>query len=482
MGVRLRLCVPLIDHVWHIYHQVINFEKAAAILGDAAVKEAMAKADISSNAMMHWMCDNADWNESTLHGKGGWHVMAIMMAITPFLEFKKKVPTAKVTDEEIMAVPGPQKLPSPVAAAYADETFPTATEAATAREVEAEWGGQDGTQRTVDLSYKVTTTTADRIVAPLFAKFHVTVQEGEHPGQTRFFFHPFVEAKPDSDEAVYSTLVCILECCEAAGVVPHITFDQPLYERAFKIRNRMAALPGGERWKNLILHLGLFHTIMSYMGSIGHRMEGSGIQEALEQAYGSGAAEHLLAGKAHSRAVRAHQIVHKALYEDLVLRLVDNEILGLEEDELAALKTDLATLNDAYDTMLATSETTVAGEKACQDAAERVDAKLQDLRAKLAGGEECKDGGPPSEKHRTAKLWLGYLDQVDLLLTTIKAERTSNFKLTLTCIRAMLPHFAHAGRHRYVHGPLPSVLTLNGAALLMSPPVPCFLALVLVRL
>ena len=52
---------------------------------------------------------------------------------------------------------------------------------------------------------------------------------------------------------------------------------------------------------------------MSFLGSIGHLMAGYGLREVLELIYASNAVDHIMAGKAISRAVRAHLIVNAAL-------------------------------------------------------------------------------------------------------------------------------------------------------------------------
>ena len=51
---------------------------------------------------------------------------------------------------------------------------------------------------------------------------------------------------------------------------------------------------------------------MSFLGSIGHIMAGSGLQELLELVCAQNAAGHILSGKAISRAVRGHLLVDSA--------------------------------------------------------------------------------------------------------------------------------------------------------------------------
>ena len=70
--------------------------------------------------------------------------------------------------------------------------------------------------------------------------------------------------------------------------------------------------------KCMVLRLGGFHMQMSFLGSIGHLMADSGLQELLEVAYASNTVSHILTGKAVSRAVRGHLLVEAALNSILV--------------------------------------------------------------------------------------------------------------------------------------------------------------------
>lgn len=52
---------------------------------------------------------------------------------------------------------------------------------------------------------------------------------------------------------------------------------------------------------------------MSFLGSIGHLMAASGLQEMMELIYASNAVVHMLTGKAVARAIRGHLLVDAAL-------------------------------------------------------------------------------------------------------------------------------------------------------------------------
>ena len=50
----------------------------------------------------------------------------------------------------------------------------------------------------------------------------------------------------------------------------------------------------------------------------------------------------------------------------------------------------------------------------------------------------------------TSKLWLQYMEMVDLLKKFIKAEHTGKWLLHLQCLYDMLPYFAASGHNMYL--------------------------------
>lgn len=74
--------------------------------------------------------------------------------------------------------------------------------------------------------------------------------------------------------------------------------------------------------------------MMSYLGSIGHLMSGSGLQELLEVVYAPNSVVHMMSGKAVSRAVRGHLLVDAALNALLTSSALDvnlSQVLGSDE-------------------------------------------------------------------------------------------------------------------------------------------------------
>ena len=67
--------------------------------------------------------------------------------------------------------------------------------------------------------------------------------------------------------------------CKTLNVTtPSIRFDQPLWLKVTEIDI--------EKSLNIVIHLRGFHTLMSFVGSIGSLMDGSGIETVLQTVYG----------------------------------------------------------------------------------------------------------------------------------------------------------------------------------------------------
>ena len=126
----------------------------------------------------------------------------------------------------------------------------------------------------------------------------------------------------------YSTLKFVSSQAGKYNVTPVLTFDQPLYWKVLTI-NRLQ--PTDNALKDVVLGLGEFHMDMSFLGSIGNLMAGSGLHEELHVVYASNTVNHMLSGKAVSRALRRHLLVDAALHT-ILLADAYNVPLPLEDD------------------------------------------------------------------------------------------------------------------------------------------------------
>lgn len=158
---------------------------------------------------------------------------------------------------------------------------------------------------------------------------------GEKYVTSRIIPLPFIDGNPCNYDTIYTVLHdANLKCINHGQRHIFVTFDQPLYAKAREIMARSPQLD------NVIVRIGGFHMLMSYMGCIGKIMEGSGLKEALATVYAFNSIDKLLEGHIYARAVRAHVMVNTVLADLLFFEMENSGLLN---------KDDLQTLRDILD-------------------------------------------------------------------------------------------------------------------------------------
>ncbi|XP_044579087.1 uncharacterized protein LOC123261518 [Cotesia glomerata] len=162
---------------------------------------------------------------------------------------------------------------------------------------------------------------------------------------------------------------------------------------------------------------------MSFMGAIGHIMQGSGVKEVLAEIYASKSLEKMLNGHAYARAVRAHTLLQLTL-----------AIIILKEVEM----------NDIMDADLIVNIEHILGNTLSYNDIENDDevsgALLDKFNQKL---KEYEERGP------TEKLWIQYFCMVSIAKKFLRAERMGDWKAHLNCVKEMLPYFHASGHFPY---------------------------------
>lgn len=80
----------------------------------------------------------------------------------------------------------------------------------------------------------------------------------------------------------------------------------------------MRSQPNDYDLKRLVLRLGEFYMQVSFLGSIGHLITGSRLQELLEMIYARNTVTYMMTGKAVARTVRGHMLVDAAMNTILI--------------------------------------------------------------------------------------------------------------------------------------------------------------------
>ncbi|KAK3917801.1 Protein lin-54-like protein [Frankliniella fusca] len=246
--------------------------------------------------------------------------------------------------------------------------------------------------------------------------------EGTRPYlQTATLPLPFVNLSPSDPSTIFTSLLFAAEQASRQGQkFCAVTFDQPLFWKAAEI---VLASPANSPLQKIIVRLGGFHLLMSFMGCIGHLMSGSGLEDLWATVFAKNSVQHMCSGKAYSRAVRAHFLTQAA-----ILSFVLNQVFDSPDIERTRRK------------LLEICRKLYRGEHLAQDDTDILTQALREMDGALHG---------LKERGRTARLWVQYARQVELIRLLLRAERVGDWDLHLYAVREMLPYFHAAGHLNY---------------------------------
>ena len=165
---------------------------------------------------------------------------------------------------------------------------------------------------------------------------------------------------------------------------------------------------------------------MSFCGSIGTIMAGTGIDELFQNIYCENSVEHMLSGKVVARANRADILTESAL-------LIKLQQIALSESADSTNNVSLEVIQKLYKTVFSKEVD--------------VDLDIPEMQALRVILESTKIA--LQEKSRTARLWLQYIEYIETCRNFIKASRTGNWKLHLYVISKMTNLFAATGHINY---------------------------------
>ena len=223
---------------------------------------------------------------------------------------------------------------------------------------------------------------------------------------------PIIDLHATDPTALYSLLLFLDEQSRKLGTgTPVVTFDQQLYIKAYEIVS--------SKQMDIFLRLGGFHQIMSFLGSIGVFMEGSGLRTALETIYAPVTVGHMMTGKAYARAIRGHFLT----VSSVLSILLDGFWKELPPD-------DQKQLESIYD---------------CDDPLKH---QNDEVSLRLVNWYETKKK-ELSSSSRTCALWFSYIGYIFIVQGFIRAERTHNWEAHIRMTKSMLNLYAATGHNNY---------------------------------
>jgi hypothetical protein len=178
---------------------------------------------------------------------------------------------------------------------------------------------------------------------------------------------------------------------------------------------------GADRFAKVIVHLGAFHIMCSYMGALGKMMIGSGFEDVIIEAgvCASGSIDKVMSGKHYNRAMRVHQHMLVALERLLLNEFLASSSTDSDDVSIPELKaiSELADCPD-IDKLLAAE---------CDDDCTRFVAQYNMYKNDV----RCGKYG------QTAQFWLSYCDCVWILLRFQQAVKENNLELYTYSLRQL---------------------------------------------
>ena len=180
-----------------------------------------------------------------------------------------------------------------------------------------------------------------------------------------------------------------------------------------------------EQFSNVIVHLGAFHIMCSYMGALGKIMTGSGFEDIVIESgvCASGSVEKVMSGKHYNRAMKVHQHMADAIERLLLHVFCETELQSSQADAFDSIRVMIPDLEILAADPNFTNLTAVLTNSECVSFLEQYDEFRCKVRKGLLG--------------KTAQFWLSYCDSVWDLMHFQHAVKTNNFDLYVSSIRRM---------------------------------------------
>lgn len=374
------------------------------------------KPNIDNGAFVQYVFDNADANINSLDGLGTIHILGGIQCITP--KQNVTLQSAVPRDHTLKLVPKCNEIPI---VPYKKPHRPGLKNII----MEDVSMLQDDVTTVIhacklDLLWLIGFTNPRQISPSWSGYMHEVTQETGTFKTSRIMALPFINLEATNMTSLNSALTFAANESASRKMACIVTFDQPLFIKASEI---VAAADTCSPLSRIVVRLGTFHLLMSFLGSIGNIMKGSGLEELWSTVYAKNSTQHMITGHAFSRAVRAHVLTLSALFYGICILHPD-----LHGDNIEML----LLFHQEFLTKRVTAEQVILSTEL-----KKFEETLEDVIKNL------------KEKGRTQKLWLQYIDQVKLVMHLIRAERTGDWQLHISTVKKMLPYFHAAGHILY---------------------------------
>ena len=430
---RSKKVVHLLHNAGHSisYDQIRKVDTTIAqnILDNHMLEDTVVPPNLVKNKFVHLAADNIDINEDTIDGKDTFHACQMVVyqmqnndtiSVQPLQLGTKKTLRIPIETQRIDEAPMVDERPQPT---YTSN-----------HEVYSVDQGSDVNKRSeAEILAWLLCRRKDAAITSFAGFFRQVSEKSDPPGaKTVVGFMPIINAPAHDPDTLWTVMNKGLKvtCYLNPGQPLVVTLDMQTYTRAREL------IWAAKRDHEVVLKLGSFHILMTFLIVLGQYLAGSGVKEFLTDPdvdiYGEVTAEKILNGKSYSRAVRAHKLLLEALFRQYIANFqvwLSNNNKQFPDD-----------LNQKLDRMVSVF---LSGESSNAAFEELVDTvQTSDVNTLM---KEYDNSLSNSDKY-----WRTYMDLVHIMLKFISAERSRNFERHLESFSQMLPWFAVFNHPNYL--------------------------------
>ena len=267
---------------------------------------------------------------------------------------------------------------------------------------------------------------------PSWTGFNILIRNHVTVVKDKIGYLPTINASATKLFTVNEILHNILKIMQALSLEEIVcVFDQTLYAKAAEI-----VWKHKDKFKSVVLRMGVFHTIINFIPIIGKRFGPAGLRDLVVECniVTDGSINSVLEGRQYNHVARMCKLIYEAL-----LRLAWKEFIPWMESchqlELSGLKDAEECLLDLQANVRHEKVTDVLQNPAVVTILNRFTEFLDHLH----------------QGHgQLASFWMSFVDMVESLLGLIRASHEGEWKLHLLCIRSIIPWFFAYDKQNYV--------------------------------
>ena len=251
--------------------------------------------------------------------------------------------------------------------------------------------------------------------------FNIQVRDNVDVKQDTISYLPTINAPAAQLTTVNAVLCQALKIMDALNLQEIVcVFDQAMYAKAAEV-----VWKHQDKFHQIILRMGAFHTMCNLLSIIGKRFADAGLRDlAVESgAIAEGSIAAVLEGRQYNRGVRLHKLVYEALLR-LAWKSFNSWLEQHHTEDMELMSNITKYLEDLQKNPSSINFETVLQHPACNHVLQLFTDYMDRLR---------------HESGDLAAFWMTYIDLVEILLGLIRASREGNWLLHLHSIKSLIP-------------------------------------------